>query len=284
MTEGQFRCCVLASGSTGNAVYVQAGGTSILIDAGIGIRQLQGSLQAIGADPGQLSALLVTHEHADHIKGVAAAVRRWRWPVYASEGTWSQIRRLWSQEDEMAPRLIGAGRPFALGGIVIEPFALSHDAEEPLGFCLHADGQKLVLATDLGYVSDRVREVTRGAQTYILETNHDLEMLRAGPYPWHLKRRILGDKGHLSNDSAADFLLDVLTGDTEAIYLAHLSQENNRPEIARETLARRLRDALPEAAGRVALRLTHPRAPTAMAPVKGGSTGGRRSEMEGLRS
>lgn len=276
MTDGQFRCSVLASGSTGNAVYVEAGGTSLLIDAGIGIRQLEGALRTIGVDPGQLCALLVTHEHADHIKGVASAVRRWRWPVYASEGTWSEIRRLWPQEDEIAPRLIGAGRPFSLGRMVVEPFALSHDAEEPLGFCLHAGGQKLVLATDLGYVSDRVREVTRGAHTYILETNHDLEMLRAGPYPWHLKRRILGDKGHLSNDSAADFLLDVLTEDTEAIYLAHLSQENNRPDIARGTLARRLVDALPEAAGRVELRPTHPRTPTALVSVKG--------TMEGLQS
>ena len=264
-TDGSFRCCVLASGSTGNAVYVEAGSTALLVDAGVGIRQLQGALREIGVVPDTLDALLVTHEHHDHVRGLPLVVQRFGLPVYTSQGTWSELCA--GMEDVAKPRFIAAGRPFALGEMVIEPFALSHDAMEPLGFVFHAFGRKLVLATDLGYVSAKNRDVTRGAHTYIVEANHDVEMLRAGPYPWHLKRRILGDKGHLSNDSAAEYLLDVVTEATARVFLAHLSEENNRPEVALAVVDRLFADAGGTATEGILLTLTHPRAATELVTV-----------------
>lgn len=261
-----MRCSVLASGSTGNAIYVETDHTRILLDAGIGLRQLQQAFAAIEVDPATLDAILVTHEHSDHIKGLAALLRKYDTPIYTSDGTWAHIVRLFSEKQEVKPRSIKAGIPFSLGEFVIEPFALPHDAEEPLGFCVYAQGEKLVLATDLGYASERICTVARGAHTLILESNHDIDMLRTGTYPWHLKRRILGDKGHLSNAAAGECLLDIVTEDTQTVYLAHLSQENNRPEIAKETVATMLsRDVSRTEA--IVLRSTSPTAPTALAPV-----------------
>lgn len=261
-----MRCSVLASGSSGNAVYVEAGDTRILIDAGIGWRQLESALQGICIQGAQIDAILITHEHSDHIKGLRTAVKKWRLPVYTSEGTWSKLSHLWTP-DEVTPRIIHADRPFSLGELVIEPFPLSHDAEEPLGFCVYSGVEKLVLATDLGYVSDKVREATKGAHSYILETNHDVEMLRVGPYPWHLKRRILGDRGHLSNDSAAEYLLDVLDDNTSTVYLAHLSKENNRPELARETLKKAILDRHHDLFENVTLQVTSPVQATGLTAV-----------------
>ncbi len=263
-----LRCCVLASGSTGNAVYIEAGSTAVLVDAGVGIRQLQSAMHAIGVSPEVLDGVLVTHEHQDHVRGILPVLRRFGPPLYTSEGTWRELRgRL--ADIPSTPRFIAAGRPFALGEIVVEPFALSHDALEPLGFVFHAFGRKLVLATDLGYVSAKIRDLTRGAHTYIVEANHDVEMLRGGPYPWHLKRRILGDKGHLSNDSAAEYLLDVVTDATADVFLAHLSQENNHPETALAAVNRLFATAGGAAVEGVSLMLTHPRRPTGLATVRG---------------
>ena len=265
-----MRFSVLASGSTGNAVYIEAGSTKILVDAGIGIRQLQTALSEVAVSPGDLQAVLVTHEHSDHIKGLAAVVRKWKVPVYTAAGTWSKVRSLWREEEDLQARQIRSGSVFSLGELAIEPFAISHDAEEPLGFCFYYGGDKLALATDLGYVNDRVRGATHGAHTLIVESNHDLEMLRTGPYPWHLKRRILGDKGHLSNDSASEFLADVITDATESVYLAHLSQENNRPELAVRTVVAGLRERVAISAERVTINMTNPNRPTPLTPVRPG--------------
>ncbi len=259
---------VLASGSTGNAVYIEAGSTKLLVDAGVGIRQLQAAFQEIAVSGSELQAVVVTHEHSDHIKGLAAVVRKWNVPIYMSVGTWSKVQQLWKEEEAVQARHIRSGTVFTLGELVIEPFAISHDAEEPLGFCFYHGEDKLALATDLGYVNDRVREVTRGANTFIVESNHDLEMLRSGTYPWHLKRRILGDKGHLSNDSASEFLGDVISEDTEQVYLAHLSKENNRPELAVQTVTKGLHDMLRGAEERMTINMTNPRQPTMLAAVR----------------
>lgn len=263
-----MRFSVLASGSTGNAVYIEAGSTRILVDAGIGIRQLQTAFKEIAVSPEDLQAVVVTHEHSDHVKGLAAVVRKWKVPVYATEGTWSKVQGFWREDEIVQVRQLRSGTVFTLGELAIEPFAISHDAEEPLGFCFYLGDEKLALATDLGYANDRVREAMRGAHKLIVESNHDLEMLRKGSYPWHLKRRILGDKGHLSNDSAVDLLADVISDTTEAVYLAHLSQENNQPDIARRTVVAGLRERVAEYAKRVAIQMTHPRQPTALEWVR----------------
>ena len=263
MNRGGMRCSVLASGSTGNAVYVEAGKTRVLIDAGIGIRQLCAAFDEIAVGMETLDAVIVTHEHSDHIKGLSALVRRRAGlPIYTSEGTWSHLRRFWRDDETVVHRIVRAATPIALGELVLEPFPLPHDAEEPLGFCLYAGGEKLVLATDLGYASAAVKDVVKGAHTYILETNHDVEMLRVGAYPWHLKRRILGDKGHLSNDSASEFLCDILTEDTTSVYLAHLSQENNRPELADATVSQALLRMSSRIREQIAVSLTSPTKPT----------------------
>lgn len=268
MSDTGMRCAVLASGSTGNAVYVETNRTKILLDAGVGIRQLQAAFKEIDVSFDQLDAIVVTHEHSDHVRGLPAVWKRTSAPLYTTAGTWSQIARLWGEEDACTVRTICAGTPFALGDFVIEPFALSHDAEEPVGFCLYAGGEKLVLATDLGYASARVKDVTRGANTYILETNHDVELLRTGGYPWHLKRRILGDKGHLSNAHAAEYLLDVLTDETEQVYLAHLSQQNNRPELAFGALESALMQVHKAVRERIRLQVTSPIAPSELSPLR----------------
>ncbi len=268
MNKTTMRCSVLASGSTGNAVYVEAGDTRILVDAGIGWRQLDGALKGISVAGVDLDALLVTHEHSDHIKSVGSIVKKWKLPVYTSEGTWSHLSKLFLEDDPVLPRTIRSGTPFSLGEIVVEPFSLSHDAEEPLGFCFYSGEEKMVLATDLGYVSDKIKSMTKGAHTYIIETNHDVEMLRAGPYPWHLKRRILGDKGHLSNGSAAEYLQDVITEQTEHVYLAHLSEHNNRPDLARETLSQALSSHQYPFYERVSLHHTSPKQATELRSVR----------------
>ncbi len=260
-------CSVLASGSTGNAVYVQAGTTRLLIDSGVSLRQLQVALDQIKVDGNRLDAVLVTHEHSDHVKGLKAVIRKWELPVYTSDGTWSSISSMWKDEDAVTARIIRANSVFTLGQIAIEPFALSHDALEPLGFCFHFQGKKLVLATDLGYVSDRIKQVAQGAHAFILETNHDVDMLRTGPYPWHLKRRILGDKGHLSNETAAEFLVDCLSEQTHSVFLAHLSKENNRETLAHDALSLRLKDYDHDLAEQITLRMTNPLAATPLLAV-----------------
>jgi len=259
---------LLASGSTGNAVYIESGKTKILLDAGVGIRQLQASFKEIGVAFEELDAVFITHEHSDHVRGLAALVRKVNVPVYATAGTWSHIARLWRAEENVTARVLQAGSALTLGEFAFEPFALSHDAEEPVGFCIYAGNEKLVLATDLGYASAKVKEATRGANAYILETNHDVDLLRAGSYPWHLKRRILGDKGHLSNAHSAEYLLDVLTENTQTVYLAHLSRENNRPELAHDVIARALISVHKEVRERIRLCVTSPVAPTELATLQ----------------
>ncbi len=269
MNETGLQFSVLASGSTGNAVYVQAGASRILIDAGVGIRQLQSAFRHIGISMDHLDAVIVTHEHSDHVKGLASLLRKFSVPIYTSQGTWHKIATFWRDEEQVTAQIIQADVPFSLGEFVLEPFALSHDAEEPLGFCIRNGGKKLVLATDLGYVSDRIRTLAYGADAYILEANHDLELLRTGPYPWHLKRRILGDKGHLSNDSAGDFLCDVVTDKTESVFLAHLSQENNRPELAQRRVSEAMANLPKAIENRLGIRLTYPDHPTPLMTPSG---------------
>lgn len=268
MSEVTMRCAVLASGSTGNAVYVETRHTKVLLDAGVGIRQLQAAFKEMAVSLEELDAILVTHEHTDHVRGLPALLRKTQAPVYTTAGTWSQIAHLWREDELPTVRTIYSGAPFSLGELAFEPFTLSHDAQEPVGFCIYAGDEKLVLATDLGYASAKVKDVTRGANAYILETNHDVDLLRAGSYPWHLKRRILGDKGHLSNAHAAEYLLDVLTEDTEQVYLAHLSQENNRPQLAYGVMEAALSQVHKALRERVHLQVTSPTQSCGLSPVR----------------
>lgn len=225
---------VLASGSSGNSVFIEMGGTGLLVDAGISARRIVKSLADIGKDPGQIQALLITHEHTDHIKGLEVLSRRYRIPVYARPAAWDAMGGKMNLPDGVQ-KLLGSG--FEIGGVRIEPFKTSHDAADPVGFCFYKGRHKCVVATDLGMISTSVADALANADAVVLESNHDIEMLNTGPYPYFLKQRIRGARGHLSNRDAALALAAIPRKNRMHVFLAHLSQENNNPDLAERTVA-----------------------------------------------
>ena len=231
----------LASGSSGNAALMSCGDTYLLLDAGISARRITTALKGMGVDPGCLSAILVTHEHSDHISGLATLTKQLGLPVYATAPTLDQLCRkvpLLAQQ-----RLCRAFRPgdgFPIGEIWVQPFATDHDAAGSVGYSLTGDGCKLTLCTDLGRVTPQVEQAVSGCDLLVCETNYDPEWLASGPYPYYLKRRIMGDRGHLSNEMGALLALRAAQSGTRHILLAHLSAENNTPARALETVRRTL--------------------------------------------
>ncbi len=310
------RFTVLASGSKGNCTVVSGGGTRILVDAGLSCRELFRRMKLAGEDPETLDAIVITHEHQDHINGLAITARRLGIPAYFTEAThrawmrWLTPRRqmtyaqwleqcrkqaaerqaeadatsLESEADEPDPgarlaessperavpvpsasssqdsspivceddprkedptwlpavEYFQAGQSFTIGAIGLSPFTIPHDAADPVGFVFRAEGVRMALVTDLGYIPPNVKAQLKGVDLLLLESNHDLEMLRDGPYPWSVKQRVLSRVGHLSNEAAADFLTHNYDGQAAYIILAHLSESNNLPELARVTAERAL--------------------------------------------
>lgn len=235
---------VLASGSSGNAVYIQTNHTSLLLDAGISGRQIQQRLkEAANAKLEDIDAILVTHEHIDHVRGLKQAVKVSGAKIYTTQGTWYHVHRQ-VEEHCGADRVawVVADEPFTVGDIKVTPFSVSHDAEEPVAYRFDAGNDSLAVVTDLGYVSDHIKQVIQDCAAYVWEANHDVDMLRAGRYPWSLKRRILGDKGHLSNYDCAVALADIVGDRQVEVYLAHLSEENNQPDLAELTVTSVLRE------------------------------------------
>ncbi|MFC5703099.1 MBL fold metallo-hydrolase [Cohnella faecalis] len=237
-----LRFTVLGSGSTGNATVVKTDETTVLVDAGLSCRRLEELMKERDVSGAQVDALFVTHEHSDHIKGLGAFARKYKLPVYANEKTWYAMRKLIGDVPDVQRKVLPAGGVLEIADLRIESYPISHDAAEPVGYCFHQDGVKLSLATDLGYVSDKVMQQLQQSNVLVLESNHDVEMLRVGRYPWNIKRRILGDTGHLSNEAAGAALCDLLTGTTRRVYLAHLSQEHNLMDLAKLTVNRVLED------------------------------------------
>ena len=234
------KLCTLTSGSSGNAVLVEADGTKILIDCGLTGKAATDRLCSIGVDPLELSGILVTHEHIDHIKGVGIMSRRFGLPVYASMGTWNGMIDTVGNIPHDKIHYIAADTPFAIDDAIIFPFATSHDANESLGFTV-SDGKKCVsLATDLGMVDKYVYDNVKGSELLVLEANHDEHMLLSGPYPPQLKQRIASDFGHISNKVCGALCGRLLSenGREKRIILGHLSQENNTPHLAYETVRR----------------------------------------------
>jgi len=222
----------LFSGSSGNSAYIGGASGGILVDAGVSAKRLACALAAIGADPGRVGAVFVTHEHIDHIRGLRVLCERHGIPVFATPGTLRALERLGALTGKMRAEPMPPGGVEA-NGILVRPFATSHDAAEPCGYtCQAGDGEKYAVATDTGYLSDSVKDALRGCDTVMLESNHEVTMLQNGPYPYFLKRRILGDTGHLSNAACADFLPGLLRTGAARFYLAHLSRENNTPQLA----------------------------------------------------
>jgi phosphoribosyl 1,2-cyclic phosphodiesterase len=233
-SKGQLSVCVLGSGSRGNAVYVSDGITSILVDAGFSAREIDRRMRQRGLDPAGLSAILVTHEHTDHMRGIERLVRRHRLPVYLTAGTRREATALHHLPEIHA---FDCGRDFRIDTLAVRPFTISHDAADPAGFTISANGSRIGIATDLGQVTALVREHLRGCRLLIVEANHDPDMLMNGPYPWFLKQRIRSRTGHLANQETGRLLADVLHPGLERVVLAHLSETNNTPEKALTEMA-----------------------------------------------
>lgn len=228
---------ILASGSGGNATYFETKQHRILIDAGLSGKQLEKRMEAIGRSLDQVEALFVTHEHSDHSHGVGVLARRYGMPVYANTGTWTAMENKVGKIKPEQRCLLEAGKFLDLGDMQVESFAVSHDAAAPQFYQIHHDDQSFVVLTDTGYVSDRVVQTIKNADGYLMECNHDPEILRMGPYSWPLKQRILGDTGHLSNEEGAGALMDVIGARTKQVFLGHRSQHNNMRSLAHLTVA-----------------------------------------------
>jgi phosphoribosyl 1,2-cyclic phosphodiesterase len=287
-----MRMTVLASGSKGNSTLIATGRTRILVDAGLSCREILRRMHTAGEDPRSLDAVLITHEHQDHVQGVAVLARKLGIPVYFTEMThrawmrWMRPRKRMTYADWLRQREQGtttvvadadsstgialaattdevegelceeanspdpaalptvsyfeAGKHFAVGDIHVEPFTIPHDAADPVGFVFEAEGVRIGFATDLGYMPANARQVLRRCDILMLESNHDTEMLRDGPYPWSVKQRVMSRVGHLSNEAAAEFLERNYDGQATYVVLAHLSESNNLPALARVSAERAL--------------------------------------------
>jgi phosphoribosyl 1,2-cyclic phosphodiesterase len=293
-----MRMTVLASGSKGNSTLVSSSRTRILVDAGLSCRELLKRMQMADEDPAAIDALLITHEHQDHVQGVAVLARKLGVPVYFTKAThrawmrWMMPNKrmtyaawLAQRQQDLAKKqapeadtpwedapcveevpaskedpcslpgveYFAAGSGFWIGDIAITPFTIPHDAADPVGFVFEADGVRMAIATDLGYMPPNVKMAIRNCDVLMLESNHDLEMLRDGPYPWSVKQRVMSRVGHLSNEAAADFLEKNYDGNASYVVLAHLSESNNLPELARVTAERALRDRMSLLANKLVL-------------------------------
>ena len=314
--QGMVRFTVLASGSKGNCTVVSGGRTRILVDAGLSCRELFKRMKLAGEDPAALDAILVTHEHQDHVNGLAVTARKLGIPVYFTEGThrawmrWLTPRRQmtyaqWIEQcrqqasarqaesepsegepDETEEAEVGsaavtaaeactveapkkdptwlpsvvyfqAGQPLQIGDIAVSPFTIPHDATDPVGFVFQAEGVRMAVVTDLGYVTPNVKAQLKQLDLLLLESNHDLEILRDGPYPWSVKQRVLSRVGHLSNEAAAQFLEEEYDGQAAYVILGHLSESNNLPELARVTAERALNGRASLLANRLLLAGQH---------------------------
>ncbi|TGB01227.1 MBL fold metallo-hydrolase [Halobacillus salinus] len=253
-----LRFSVLASGSTGNAFYIESGEEKILVDAGLSGKKIEQLMQQVNLDPSELSRILVTHEHSDHIKGLGIMARRYNLPIYANEKTWNALDGQIGKISTDQKFLFNMEETKSFGSIDVESFAVSHDAADPMFYTFHQDGKKVALVTDLGYVSERIKKTVEGADAYIFESNHDVSMLRMGRYPWSVKRRILGDSGHVSNEDCALALTDILTDQTKRIYLAHLSLDNNMKDLARMSVKNTLEERGFQIGSRLELHDTDP--------------------------
>jgi len=219
--------CVLASGSKGNAVYISDGFTSILVDAGFSAIEIKRRLKSRGLNPKEINAILVTHEHSDHIQAVAVLSRQLRLPVYINH----KIKDITPLADTVHEvRTFTSGVPFQINNLVVDPFVVSHDAAEPVGFAIGQNGKRIGLATDLGTVTPAVMQNLKDCHMLIIEANHDPDMLANGPYPWTLKQRIQSRSGHLSNKQSGRLLRELQHRDLQHVILAHLSETNNTPQ------------------------------------------------------
>lgn len=232
---------VLGSGSRGNATFIKTDSVRILIDAGLSRKEIGKRLAGIGEDPDGIDAVLVTHEHNDHGAGLRSLLKELCIKAYLTPGTLRGLQPETFDMNGSTIQPVTAGLSFTIGDAEITPFGVPHDANEPTAFRISVQGLRITQLTDVGHLPDSVATHLMGADCLILESNHDLEMLRVGPYPWILKQRLMGRYGHLSNTAVARFIREQYDGSASHIVLAHLSEKNNHPEIARHETLRALR-------------------------------------------
>ena len=233
-----FHFCTIASGSSGNCVFAGTDDTRILIDAGLSGKQIEAGLVSVGIAPQSLDAIVVTHEHSDHIQGAGILSRRFDLPIYATPRTWEAMEK-YNMIGKVHPRnklLVYSEERLILNDMCIRPFAIPHDAAEPVGYTIEAEGCKAAVATDIGRPTPLIERQIADCDILLMEANHDVDLLENGPYPIQLKRRILGDRGHLSNVAAGQLLTKVHCERLRYIFLGHLSEENNRPAVAHQTV------------------------------------------------
>lgn len=230
----------LASGSSGNSFLVQGDHSAILVDAGLSGKQIVARLENAGCDPGALNGILLSHGHSDHVKGVGVLSRKFKLPVLMNRGAWSVAQQALGKIHRL--ETFETGRTFEFAGFRIHPFSVPHDCADPVGFRISMGASGLGIATDLGMPTGLVTTLLAGLQVVVLESNHDVVMLREGPYPWELKQRVKGRLGHLSNHDSGALLQRIVSDELQAVVLAHLSQVNNRAELALKCA----RDSLPD--------------------------------------
>jgi phosphoribosyl 1,2-cyclic phosphodiesterase len=220
---------VLGSGSSGNTTLISDGSTHVLVDVGLSGRETARRLRECGLEPEEIGAIVISHEHGDHCRGVGPFAKHLQIPVFTTDGTYSSSGMTL---DPQKCQRINSGECFDFRGIQFTSFAVPHDSVDPLGFLIEKDGVKIAIALDLGYLSNLVIERLKDCDGIVLESNHDIQMLKVGPYPWALKQRVMSRRGHLSNDAVAQYLGNDFDGKARHVVLAHLSKQNNLPELA----------------------------------------------------
>lgn len=233
----ELRFCPLFSGSSGNSIYVEGNGTAVLVDAGVSGRAIENALHDLHVSPERLKGILVTHEHIDHIRSVGVLSRRYNIPVYANAPTWMAMQ---AKVGEIAPRnqrIFESDQDFYIRSLGITPFFTPHDAAQPVGYCLSCGQRRVAIATDLGCVAKSVVEALYGCDAVLLESNHDVDMLKQSSYPQRTKLRILGSRGHLCNEDAAKVIYKLVQNGVGTVMLGHLSAENNSERLAMETVS-----------------------------------------------
>ncbi len=233
-----MRFCSIASGSSGNCIYVGSDETHILVDAGISGKRIEAGLNSLDLSTGDIDAILITHEHSDHIQGLGVLARRYGIPVYTTGGTADAIQRMKNPGDIPADIFheIREDEPFTVRDMTIHAFTIPHDAAQPVGYRVECGNQSVGIATDLGRYGEYIIDNLQGLDALLLEANHDVRMLQVGKYPYYLKQRILGDRGHLSNENSGKLLCRLLHDNMKAVFLGHLSKENNYEQLAYETV------------------------------------------------
>lgn len=228
--------CSLFSGSSGNSLYVGTDKTKLLVDAGLSGKKIQEGLKEIGLDPLNIDGILITHEHDDHIKSAGILSRRFDIPIYANTGTWEAMIGSIGDIKEKNIKVFESNVPFEVGGIYVLPFRTPHDAADSTGYSFVCEKQKISIVTDIGHASEVVKNSIKDSDFILLESNHDVEMLKVGPYPYPLKRRVLSEIGHLSNEDAGKTIVEILNSRIKKVMLGHLSGTNNYPELAYRTV------------------------------------------------